>query len=299
MTPKFRLLALSAAVALSGATACDVTTGTGGDAAVRVLLTDAPTEFISAAWVDIGAVELLSDEGGRTTLTTDGTDGLVNLLDLQNATTKTLADAEIEPGTYHQLRLIVESARVTLADGYTFADGETEKELTIPSGAQTGIKLNLAPADGAEDGAGLEIVPGQMVLVVDFDVSQSFVMQGNAKTPAGIKGFHFKPTLRVTVSDIAATISGTVSTALEGVPVKDLTVTAVPVEGSTVAEFQSGTATTLTGEAGAYTLHFLVPGTYTVTVTPPEGHATDPESHSVTVGPNGEAEAVDFAIVAS
>lgn len=299
MTPKIRSLALTVALALTGTIACDVTTGAGGDATVRVLLTDAPADYISAAWVDIGAVELLSEEGGPINLTTDGTDGLVNLLDLQNAATETLAEAEIEPGTYHQLRLIVESARVKLVEGYTFTDGSTERDLTIPSGAQTGIKLNLAAADGADDGAGLEILPGQMLLIVDFDVSQSFVMQGNAETPAGIKGFHLKPTLRVTVSDVAATISGTVSTDLDGVPVKELTVTAEPVEGSTLEQFQSATATAVTGDGGAYTLHFLVPGTYTVTVSTDDGYTTRPASHSVTVGPGDDAEAVNFEIVAS
>ncbi|MBW3552913.1 MAG: DUF4382 domain-containing protein [Gemmatimonadetes bacterium] len=298
MTSKTRFLALTAALAMSGAIACDETTGAGGDATLRVLLTDAPTDYISAAWVDIGAVELLSEEGRPITLTTDGTDGLVNLLDLQNAATETLAEAEIEPGTYHQLRLIVESARVQLADGFTFTNGSTEKDLFVPSGAQTGIKLNLGAADGEEDGAGLEIVPGEMVLVLDFDVSQSFVMQGNAESPAGIKGFIFTPTIRVTVNDVAASISGAVSTALEGVSVKDLTVTAEPVEGSTLEQFQSGTATAVTDENGAYTLHFLVPGTYTVTVTAGEAHKTTPESHSVTVGPADDAEAVNFEIVA-
>lgn len=299
MTLRTRFLALAATVAMSGAIACDETTGAGGDATLRVLLTDAPTDYISAAWVDIGAVELLSEEGGPITLTTDGTDGLVNLLDLQNAATETLAEADIEPGTYHQLRLIVESARVQLADGYTFTDGSTEKDLFIPSGAQTGIKLNLGAADGDEDGDGLEIVPGEMVLVLDFDVSQSFVMQGDAESPAGINGFIFTPTLRVTVNDVAASITGGVSTELEGVSVEDLTVTAVPVEGSTLEQFQSGTATAVTDENGVYTLHFLVPGTYTVTVTTGEGYKTAPESHSVTVGPGQDAAAVNFEVVAS
>ena len=299
MKSKIGLLAVTAAVAMIGATACDDATGAGGDATLRVLLTDAPSDYISAAWVDIGEVQLVSDDGGPITLATDGTDGLVNLLDLQNAATETLAEAEIEPGTYHQLRLIVESARVQLADGYTFTDGSTERELFIPSGAQTGIKLNLGAADGDEDGAGLEIVPGEMVLVLDFDVSQSFVMQGNAESPAGIKGFNFTPTLRVTVNDVAASISGAVSTQLEGVSVQGVTVTAEPVEGSTLEQFQSGTATAVTDENGAYTLHFLVPGTYTVTVTTAEGQTTDPASHSVTVGEGQDAEAVNFAIVAS
>ncbi|HUG39413.1 MAG TPA: DUF4382 domain-containing protein [Longimicrobiales bacterium] len=291
-------LAVLAALALAGAAACDDTTGT-GSTTLRVLLTDAPADYIDSAFVDIGAIQLLPDDGAPITLTTDGTDGFVDLLQLQGAATTLLAEADIEPGTYHQLRLIVEAARVRLVEGYTFTDGSTEKDLFVPSGAQTGIKLNLGVADGEEDGAGLEILPGQMVLVLDFDVSQSFVIQGNPETPAGIMSILFKPTLRVIASDVAATISGTVSTAVEGLSVGELTVTAEPVEGSTMGEFQSQTATTPTAADGKYTLYFLVPGTYKVTVAAPEGYVSDPTEISVTVGAKEDATGADFQIVAN
>jgi hypothetical protein len=39
-------------------------------------------------------------------------------------------------------------------------------------------------------------------VMLDFDLSRSFVVQGNPDTPAGIQGFHFKPVVRaVNVSD--------------------------------------------------------------------------------------------------
>jgi hypothetical protein len=85
----------------SGLNADDVT-GT----LVRVLLTDGPSQYIGSAHVDIGRVELVPADGGEhVILSEDGTDGLVNLLELQNAATTPIAEASIEPGSFSQLRL--------------------------------------------------------------------------------------------------------------------------------------------------------------------------------------------------
>lgn len=300
---------LAATVATATLTACDGGVDP-GEARLRILLTDAPTEIIEAAWVDIGAIEILPTDGPAVLLTEDGTDGPVNLLELQNEATRTLADLEIEAGTYHQIRLFVESASAALESPYLFETGFAEQDLTVPSGAQTGIKLNLRAAERAEDGmesgdenggeanGGVEI-SGDMVIVLDFDVHRSFVFQGNPRTPAGIKGVHFKPTLRVIVQDVAGRITGTVSTALPGVSVEGLTVTASPTGDDGMGEFQTREATAATDALGAYTLGFLVPGSYTVTVETAAGQTTDPVSVEVEVAPNDEVKDVDFAVVAS
>lgn len=271
-----------------------------GDAAVRVLLTDAPADFIASAWVDIGAVELVpaaGEEGGIITLSEDGTDGLVDLLELQGTATAELANEEIEAGIYSQLRLIVESAEVELVEGLEFNDGGSRKELVVPSGAQTGIKLNLAVA-GDDDGAGggVQIAGGETVLVVDFDVHQSFVIQGNPETPAGINGVLFTPTLRVTVEDVAGSISGTVSAEDDVIGVEGLVVTAEPLEGGVLESLQTMTATATTGAEGDYILRFLVPGTYVVSVEVSEGFETDPASVEVSVGGSEEVTGVDFTV---
>ena len=305
--PRWSIITLTLALLAAGPLGCD------GDpasveknATVRVLLTDAPSDYIDAAFVDIGRVQIIpSGEGGPITLSEDGTDGLVNLLDLRDAATTLLAEGIVEPGTYHQLRLIVEQARVALAslDGtqLRFPDGMTEQDMKVPSGAQTGIKLNLKPADPGQeeegDEGGVRIAPGETVLILDFDVSRSFVIQGNPRTPAGIKGVHFKPTLRVIVQDGSGSISGTVSTALSAELVKGLTVTATPEEDTSFGEYQTQAAQAVTGDDGKYTIPFLVPGSYTVSVTPPEGYAVDPASSVVEVDPAEHEENIDFAIV--
>ena len=139
-------------LAVGAFAACEDGTDVSDTAFVRVLLTDAPSDYISEAMVDIGSVELLpAGDGERVVLTEDGTDGPVNLLDLQGLTTELLADLEIPSDTYVQMRLIVESAKVMLADGYEFKTGGTEAALNVPSGAQTGIKLNLRESEAADE----------------------------------------------------------------------------------------------------------------------------------------------------
>ena len=308
--PRWSMITLTVALLAAGPLGCE------GDpaaveknATIRVLLTDAPSDYIGGAFVDIGQVQILpAGEGGPITLSEEGTDGLVNLMDLRDAATTLLAEGIVEPGTYHQLRLIVQQARVELASvngtQLRFPDGMTEHDMKVPSGAQTGIKLNLKSADTGQDGdaegseGGVEILPGETVLILDFDVSRSFVIQGNPETPAGIKSVHFKPTLRVIVQDGSGSISGTVSTALSAELVKGLTVTATPEDDTFFGEYQTQSAQAVTGEDGTYTIPFLVPGSYTVSVTPPDGYAASPASSAVVIDPAENEENVDFTIVA-
>ncbi|MEX2465315.1 MAG: DUF4382 domain-containing protein [Gemmatimonadota bacterium] len=293
-------LALAAAILGIGVAACDDGTGPSGDASVRVLLTDAPIDYVASAWVDIGAVEIIpANDDDPIVLTADGTDGFVDLLDLQGSVTHTLAEADIEAGDYSQIRLIVEAARVELAEGYAFNDESTEQDLFVPSGAQTGIKLNLRSADGDEESGHVTIASGETILVLDFDVSKSFVIQGAPNTPAGINGMIFKPTLRVVVSDVAASISGTVSTELEGVSVEGLLVTAVPEDDGSLEEYQTKEGTATTNAEGEYTVYFLVPGQYTVSVATPDGLTTNPDSVTVELDESEDATGVDFAVIES
>jgi hypothetical protein len=266
------------------------------DTTLGVLLTDANAQYIGEAFVDIGSVELLGGSGGPIVLSDDGTDGPVDLLQLQDAATTQLASADIPIDTYTQLRLIVESASVTLAPGYEFTDNSTSMDLSIPSGAQTGIKLNLgAAANGI--GGGVQVTPGQMVLVVDFDVNSSFIIQGNPGTPAGITGVSFQPTLRVAVDDVAGSISGAVATSEVGLTLEGLVVTATPVDGTTLEPFQTQSATAVVDANGNYQLHFLVPGEYQVTIDAGVDFAAAPVT--ITVDEGAAITGVDLEVVAS
>lgn len=297
---------LAAAVLMAGLGACSDGTDVGNTATFTVELTDAPSDYIEAAWVDIGRVDLIASDGAPIVLSEDGTDGLVDLLQLTGTATQSIASAELEAGqVVSQIRLIVESARVKLKDGYEFNGGGDEMDLFVPSGAETGIKLSLAAADG--DGESAFTVPeGETVLVIDFDVNQSFVLQGDPESPAGINSVLFTPLLRAVVKDVSSSLSGQVSTALDGVSVNGLTVTVDPVTESFLEAYETQTATAVTAgdgsAAGGYAIAFLVPGTYNVSVALPDdpaydGLAVDPANLEVVVPEASTVTGIDFAIV--
>lgn len=120
---------------------------------IQLLLTDAPGDF-DEVWVNIASVEIDAGELGWMILT--DTPQSFDLLTLQNDVTAALGETSLPLGTYGQLRLIVDGAFVVI-------DGAQE-ELTIASGAETGIKIDLS----AEVEANM-----LYTLVIDFDAGQS------------------------------------------------------------------------------------------------------------------------------
>lgn len=151
-----------------------------GRGSFTLLLTDAPFPFglVSEANVWIDKVEIVSDDDGITTLTTFDPAERFNLLELQNGVTTPLFEGELAENTYSQIRLYVSDASIVLID-------EQVLEIKVPS-----ERINVLLS-------GLDIENGfSSELTLDFDVSESFVVQGNPDTPAGIKGFLFKPVVK-------------------------------------------------------------------------------------------------------
>jgi hypothetical protein len=196
-------LALAALVAVT--VSCDSSPTAEGDSArVQILLTDEPADYLAEAWVRISRVYLLPGEEDPeegppfVDLFHDPDNPLeFDLLTLQDGVIADITgEYEVPAGSYAQLRMIVSEAWVVLADGYEFVGGDTERELFVPSGAQTGIKVMLDEPIAAEAGT-------LTVLLVDFDVNQNFVLQGNPDTPGGLQGVLFTPMLRELNRDVS------------------------------------------------------------------------------------------------
>lgn len=153
---------------------------TAGRGSFTLHLTDAPFpyELVSEANVWVDSVAIVSDDDAIETLTSYDPAEKFNLLELQNGITAQLFEGELEAGTYSQIRLYINGASIVLTDEQVF-------DLKVPSEM---IKVLLASLT-IEEGMDTE-------LTLDFVVNESFIVQGNPNTPAGINGFIFKPVVK-------------------------------------------------------------------------------------------------------
>jgi len=254
--------------------------GGAGTGHLTVLLTDAPFPVDEVASVDVFVVRIdarLAEadeaEAAEAPDANDNTDpasgwltvaepnASYDLLKLQNGTTVNLGQATLPTGTYNGFRLILDTDKssVTLKDG-TVLDGNARPGIKWPSAGHSGLKIKLdQPISLVEDGT---------VLVIDFDLSRSFVMRGNTISKNGLL---FKPVIKATARDLTGSLSGTVRA---GTETGDL------VAGATVEVLKPGTTlddadaanvlqTTLTNDQGAYRFAFVLPGTYSLRAKPP------------------------------
>lgn len=170
----------------------------------------------------------------------------VNLLELTNGVTETLVDTEVPVGAYDLVRVYVKGINVVLTNGTIY-------DLNVPSGGQSGIKIFIKPGINVTGGLGAD-------LLLDLDVSRSFVAQGDGKDINGITGFNFKPVIKASNLSTAGSLAGIVTTLQEEV--------AVGLEGAQIYVFAADTlnTTTFTDDTGAYMLMGLAAGSYDVTV---------------------------------
>jgi len=222
----------------------------GGNGSLTVLLTDAPfpSNLVDETIVTIDKIEIRStatstttdsDNASQYTVLYEGVGKAFDLLDLQNGVIAELANVDLDEGSYDLIRMHVSKAEVILKDGTSF-------DLKIPSGSTSGIKIRITPELLIESGV-------ESTILLDFDVSKSFVVQGNPKTPAGIKGFIFKPSLRAMCQQYTGVISGKV---IENVGTSTTTTTATAISGATVEIIRADTvySSATTDATGAYAL---------------------------------------------
>ncbi|MDX1598262.1 MAG: DUF4382 domain-containing protein, partial [Marinobacter sp.] len=172
----FTVAALAAGVAACGSDSSDSdATGT-----VSFGLTDAPATEFSNVTVAFTEIQLKPADSDWISFPLDGFE-TVNMLDLQGGVTEPLiTDQEVLAGNYTQLRLIVDTDNSFVKLKST---GDTEYSLAVPSGEQSGLKLQgnfLVAADTSTD------------FTIDFDVQKAVV------NPAGqaLADYMLRPALR-------------------------------------------------------------------------------------------------------
>lgn len=221
-------------------TGCD----TGSDAktgTMTVEMTDAPIDTADAVNVDIERVEVnrVGDPDGWTTL--NETKETYDLLNLANGATAVIGSAALEAGTYPQIRLVLaEEGHSVEVDGNVY-------DMKVPSGAQTGIKLNIN-AEIEED--------IEYVVLLDFDASRSVVQAGSSEQVP----YLLNPVVKAKEKAITGNIEGTVEPA-GSEPV----VYAIDNSGTEADTLASTVANT---EDGYFKLIGLEEGTYDVSIDP-------------------------------
>ncbi len=275
---KAMILPLVAVFALAG---CEDGETTGSQqTSLTLLLTDDVGDF-EQAWVRIDRIELTgSNEGGHLVLRDEAWEG--ELLELHNQVATLVEDVVIPEGTYSQVRFIISEGCIEVvsaedgsgeptetmvyASSASFDEcGSPDGSLQMPSFAQTGIKVNLP-------GGSMETSGGQKVVLLDFDVAESFGQQAGA---SGMWVMH--PVIHA--SDFS--LSGGIDVLVEledGVELPaETTLEDFQVELKDEGGDPVGTALDLSSDgeavfqyraAGDYTVHLVPPADLTVTTDP-------------------------------
>jgi hypothetical protein len=268
--------AAMAVVAISMALGVAACSGGGGDSGgtgqLSLAVTDAPVDDASSVVVQFNGVafkragsapevvrnlapsprqlDLLQYQGGRAALLLDG--------------------ATLPAGEYEWVRLMVDN-EPGVRDSYVVLRSGEECELRVPSGSESGLKLNRGftlPADGS------------VALTIDFDLRKSIHAPPGQRGSAGActQGYLMRPTLRIVDDANVGAIAGHVDADLvteeclpkvyvfsgsgitpddleeaAGADADPLVVASVPVENGSTAY--------------AYRAAFLPPGAYTAAFT--------------------------------
>lgn len=193
---RLALLAAAATLMVTQLSAC----GGGGTetGTLKYSVADAPVDGATAVVVKFSGIEVKPKNGDAVQFDF-ATPRTVDLLATAGGQAFVLLNGvTLDAGEYEFTRLKVISDRNTQDSYIDLRDG-SRAPLFVPSGSQSGLKLNsgfVVPAGGA------------VALIVDFDLRHSIVK------PTGQTAYTLKPVLRLVDESTIGLINGTVSTAL-------------------------------------------------------------------------------------
>jgi len=164
-------------------------------------ITDGPIDEVTEVWVQFTAIELKPADSSSTTITFDAPVD-INLLNLQGSLSQDFFNAAVvDSGAYNWVRLAVNADADGTFDSYLVMKDGSEHELHIPSGSQTGLKINT----------GFTVVSNtEVAMTIDFDLRKSIVMSGS--------DYHLKPVLRMVENEKSGSTSGSIVDTVTGCP---------------------------------------------------------------------------------
>lgn len=214
-----------------------------GKAQLNISLTDAPGDYQEVN-IDVQGLRIHYTPASHDTASADGQwidlpvePMRVNLLELTNGVDTLLAKAELDPGYYKELRLMLGNDNTVMVDSMI-------QDLKVPSGQQSGYKIKFKT--DLEAGEELEVV-------VDFDAGRSVHKAGNSGK------YILKPVLKAFVEDGEEVEVGSIAGSVDP----------ADAEPNVLAIMKDDTvATTQTDENGAFLLQGLESGQYNVSIEP-------------------------------
>lgn len=257
---------ITAALVFTGCnkTETSISPGTSGPGTLSVKITDDPFNIssVESATITISKIELRQVGSGdsATFLKLPLNPVTIDIFKLRNGITQELVNLQIPKGDYDLVRIYVDEANLKLK-------GIDEIfNLKVPSGAQTGIKVFVNPVIQVAGGISAE-------LLLDFDLSKSFVMRGHDAR----NGFIFKPVIRATNTSTAGRIEGMVT---------DNSPSKVGLKNAKVFFMKDGadTVTTLTDTTGHYVFIGVPAGSYSMSATKDNYVSADAEGVVVIPG---------------
>jgi len=221
-----------------------------GKAHMEVTLTDAPGDYQQVN-IDVQGLRIHYTPAESDTAESDTTDSdnngewidlpvepmNVNLLELTNGVDTLLAEVDLDPGHYRELRLILGNDNTVMVDS-------TISNLKVPSGQQSGYKIKFETDLEAGD---------ELDVVVDFDAGRSVHKAGKSGK------YILKPVLKAFVEEGEEVEVGSIAGSVD------------PAEAApnVYAIMDDDTAaTTQADEEGSFLLQGLEDGQYDVSIEP-------------------------------
>lgn len=181
---------------------CGGSGSAGGSGKLNLNITDAPIDEAAEVVVSLSGLSIKPADGPAIDINFEDPDGnpeikTIDLLSLQGANSlNILNDYVLASGNYNWIRLHVISSETTTDSYIVLKQGGNQYPLYVPSGDETGLKLNR----------GFTIHDGKAAaFTIDFDLRKSVVEPGNLSA-----AYKLKPTLRIVENQNAGHIKGTV-----------------------------------------------------------------------------------------
>lgn len=162
-------------------------------------ITDAPVDQATAVVVKFTAIELKPEGGNSQTIELNPAQS-IDLLALAGGSSRALLEERSVPaGRYEWLRLLIE-ADTNQPGSYIDLENGARYPLVVPSGSESGLKLNR----------GFTVAAGSASnFTIDFDLRKSVIAP-----PGQSPNYMLKPVLRMVDNLRVGTIAGTVAAAL-------------------------------------------------------------------------------------